>query len=55
MMAQYQIMINRSGKIKQYIILSSLFRVCEMNMAGTRIVCPIYMVNLGGAKSDPVA
>ena len=25
------------------------------NMAGTRIVCPIYTVNLGGARSDLVA
>ena len=25
------------------------------NMAGTRIVCPIYMVNLGGARSDLVS
>ena len=25
------------------------------NMAGTGIVCPIYMVILGGAWSDPVA
>ena len=25
------------------------------NMAGTRIVCPIYMVNLGGTRSELVA
>ena len=25
------------------------------NMAGTRIVCPIYTVNLGGERSDLVA
>ena len=25
------------------------------NMAGTRIVCPIYTVNLGSARSDLVA
>ena len=30
-------------------------KYANTNMAGTRIVCPIYMVNLGGARPDLVA
>ena len=43
-------MINRSGEIKQYYIVYA-----NANMTGTRIVCPIYTVNLGDARSDLVA
>ena len=45
----------RSGEFKQYTILSSLYVYADTNMAGTRIVCPIYTVYLGGARSDLVA
>ena len=44
-------LINRFGEIKQYTKLSSVhvYCVCESNMSGTGIVCPIYTVILGGA------
>ena len=48
-------MINGSGKIKQHTKLSSLYRDANTNMTGARIVCPVYTVNLDGARSDLVA
>ena len=46
---------NRSGEFKQYTILSCYTKYANTNMAGTRIMCPIYTVNLCGARSDLVA
>ena len=54
-MSQHQILINRSVEVKRY----KKFEVYTVNvntiMAGAWIVCPIYMVNLVGARSDLVA
>ena len=41
-----------SNNIQYYQVYN---KYANTNMAGTRIVCPIYTVNLGGARSDLVA
>ena len=46
---------NRSGEFKQYTIISGYTVYANTSMAGTRIVCQIYTINLGGARSDLVA
>ena len=54
--SQYQILIKNDMVIsnnKQYYQVYNVY--ANTNMAGTRIVCPIYMVYLGGARSDLVA
>ena len=55
MIVQYQILINRSGEIKQYIHIYPQVYTLYANTAGTRIVCPIDTVNLGSARPDLVA
>ena len=46
----------RSGEIKQYTKLSSLYRVCEYEYGWySDRVSDIYTVSLGGARSDLVA
>ena len=42
-----------NSNIIQYYQVYTVY--ANTNMAGPRIVCPIYMVNLGGARSDLVA
>ena len=44
----------RSGEIKQYKNYHVYTVYANTNMASTQIVCPIYTVNLGGARSDLV-
>ena len=51
--SQYKKLINRSVEIKQYTKVYTVY--ANTNMAGTRILCPIYTVDLGGARSDLVA
>ena len=54
--SQYQTLIkNRlaNSNNMQYYQVYTVY--ANTNMAGTRIVCPIYTVNLGGARSDLVA
>ena len=41
-----------SNNIQYYQVYT---KYANTNMAGTRIVCPIYTVNLGGARPDLVA
>ena len=44
--------LGKSNNIQNY----QVYTVCvNTNMAGSRIVCPIYTVNLGAALSDLVA
>ena len=54
--SQYQILIKNdlanSNSIQYYQVYTVY---ANMNMASTRIVCPIYMVNLSGARSDCAA
>ena len=56
MISQYQILIKidlvNSNNIQYYQVYT---KYANMNMAGTLIVCLIYMVNLGGARSNLVA
>ena len=55
-LSQYQMLIKidlaNSNNIQYYQVYTVY---ANTNMAGTRIACPIYTVNLGGARSDIVA